>query len=59
MRSPQPTGVLELLKPIAWFALECAFAGGMVFKRSFRLRAMVDCACGSVLAGTLICLGEP
>src|SRR5947208_1240812 len=55
MRSPEPRAVLELLKPITWFAPMWAFACGVVssgFPASARLWAV---AAGVALAGPFVC----
>ena len=55
MRSPQPTAVLELLKPITWFAPMWAFACGVVSSGlSVSARWAVVLA-GVALAGPLVC----
>jgi len=55
MRSPEPRAVLELLKPITWFAPMWAFACGVVssgMPASARLWAV---AAGVALAGPFVC----
>ena len=55
MRSPSPSAVLELLKPITWFAPMWAFACGVVsggWPASARWSVV---AAGVVLAGPLVC----
>ena len=55
MRSPEPRAVLELLKPITWFAPMWAFACGVVssgLPASARLWAV---AAGVALAGPFVC----
>ena len=54
MRSPQPAAVLELLKPITWFAPMWAFGCGVVSSRFFA-PAHWKVVAGIALAGPLIC----
>src|SRR5271154_1947049 len=55
MQRPHPSAVLELLKPITWFAPMWAFACGVVSSGlPLAARWLFVCA-GVVLAGPLIC----
>src|ERR1700755_964516 len=53
MRSPAPSAVLELLKPLTWFAPMWAFACGVV--SSGVSGRWVVAAVGMALAGPLVC----
>lgn len=53
MRTPQPSAVLELLKPITWFAPMWAFACGVVSSGASTRWAAA--AVGVALAGPLVC----
>ena len=55
MRSPQPAAVLELLKPITWFAPMWAFGCGVVSSGLFAPAHWKVVVAGIALAGPLIC----
>lgn len=55
MRSPQPTAVLELLKPITWFAPMWAFACGVVSSGLPTSTRWGFVIAGVALAGPLVC----
>ena len=55
MRSPQPAAVLELLKPITWFAPMWAFGCGVVSSGLFAPAHWKVVLAGVALAGPLIC----
>lgn len=55
MRSPQPSAVLELLKPITWFAPMWAFACGVVSSGLPALSRWTFVIAGVALAGPLVC----
>ena len=55
MRSPQPTAVLELLKPITWFAPMWAFACGVVSSGVPTSARWPVILAGVALAGPLVC----
>ncbi len=52
---PAPSAVLELLKPITWFAPMWAFACGVVSSGAAELSSLFVIAAGVVLAGPLVC----
>jgi len=52
---PQPTAVLELLKPITWFPPMWAFGCGVVSAGPITSGKWVAIAIGIVLAGPLVC----
>jgi chlorophyll/bacteriochlorophyll a synthase len=55
MQRPKPTAVLELLKPITWFAPMWAFACGVVSSGLPLSARWLFIGAGVVLAGPLIC----
>ena len=55
MQRPEPAAVLELLKPITWFAPMWAFACGVVSSGASRVRWVADRLVGVALAGPLVC----
>lgn len=55
MRSPQPRAVLELLKPITWFAPMWAFACGVISSGLPTSARWAIVLAGVALAGPLIC----
>jgi chlorophyll/bacteriochlorophyll a synthase len=55
MSHPAPRAVLELLKPITWFAPMWAFACGLVSSRSGGNSNWLVVAAGVILAGPLVC----
>ena len=55
MRSPQPAAVLELLKPITWFAPMWAFACGVVSSGLSASTHWTVVLAGVALAGPLVC----
>ena len=55
MKSPAPTAVLELLKPITWFAPMWAFACGVVSSGLPLSTRWIFAFAGVVLAGPLVC----
>jgi chlorophyll/bacteriochlorophyll a synthase len=55
MRSPQPAAILELLKPITWFAPMWAFGCGVVSSGFFAPAHWKVVVAGIALAGPLIC----
>ncbi|PPD44787.1 MAG: bacteriochlorophyll/chlorophyll a synthase [Methylocystis sp.] len=55
MQTPKPTAVLELLKPITWFAPMWAFACGIVSSGVSPLSRWSFALAGVVLAGPLVC----
>ena len=55
MQRPNPTAVLELLKPITWFAPMWAFACGVVSSGLPLSARWLFISAGVVLAGPLIC----
>ena len=55
MRSPQPAAVLELLKPITWFAPMWAFACGVVSSGLSASTRWTVVLAGVALAGPLVC----
>ena len=52
---PQPSAVLELLKPVTWFAAMWAFACGVVSSGAPLLENWAFIALGMALAGPLVC----
>lgn len=52
---PQPRAVLELLKPITWFAPMWAFGCGIVSTGEPFLRNLDALLAGAILAGPLVC----
>ncbi len=52
---PQPRAVLELLKPITWFAPMWAFGCGIVSTGEPILRNLDALLAGAILAGPLVC----
>jgi len=52
---PAPAAVLELLKPITWFAPMWAFGCGVVSSGAADLASLPVIAAGVVLAGPLVC----
>lgn len=54
MRSPQPTAVLELLKPVTWFAATWAFGCGVVSGGLFALAHGKVVVAGIARVGPLI-----
>jgi chlorophyll synthase len=55
MKSPEPRAVLELLKPITWFAPMWAFACGVVSSGAPTFTRLGAVAAGVLLAGPLVC----
>ena len=55
MQRPAPSAVLELLKPITWFAPMWAFACGVVSSGSSLSSRWLFAAAGVLLAGPLVC----
>lgn len=55
MQTPKPAAVLELLKPITWFAPMWAFACGIVSSGVSPLSRWSFALAGVVLAGPLVC----
>lgn len=55
MRTPKPAAVLELLKPITWFAPMWAFACGIVSSGVSPLSRWSFALAGVILAGPLVC----
>ncbi|MDP3555326.1 chlorophyll synthase ChlG [Methylocystis sp.] len=55
MQTPKPVAVLELLKPITWFAPMWAFACGIVSSGVSPLSRWSFALAGVVLAGPLVC----
>jgi chlorophyll synthase len=55
MRNPEPRAVLELLKPITWFAPMWAFACGVVSSGAPAFTRLGAVAAGVALAGPLVC----
>jgi chlorophyll synthase len=55
METPKPAAVLELLKPITWFAPMWAFACGIVSSGVSPLSRWSFVAAGVMLAGPLVC----
>jgi chlorophyll/bacteriochlorophyll a synthase len=55
MRSPEPSAVLELLKPITWFAPMWAFGCGVVSSGSSATARWNFVLAGVALAGPLVC----
>src|SRR5471030_1383985 len=55
MRSPHPAAVLELLKPITWFAPMWAFGCGVVSSGLVAPAHWKVVAAGIALAGPLVC----
>lgn len=55
MTAPQPSAVLELLKPITWFAPMWAFMCGVVSSGLVTVDRWLVIAAGILLAGPLVC----
>jgi len=55
MKNPEPTAVLELLKPITWFAPMWAFACGVVSSGAAVATQWGMIVAGVALAGPLVC----
>jgi chlorophyll synthase len=55
MKNPEPTAVLELLKPITWFAPMWAFACGVVSSGAAVSARWGMVSAGVALAGPLVC----
>ncbi len=55
MKNPEPTAVLELLKPITWFAPMWAFACGVVSSGAAVSTRWGMILAGVALAGPLVC----
>ena len=55
MKNPEPTAVLELLKPITWFAPMWAFACGVVSSGAAVSTRWGSILAGVALAGPLVC----
>src|SRR5579871_4604310 len=55
MRSPEPAAVLELLKPITWFAPMWAFACGVISSGLPASTRWMVVLAGTALAGPLVC----
>jgi chlorophyll synthase len=55
MKNPEPTAVLELLKPITWFAPMWAFACGVVSSGAAASTRWAMILAGVALAGPLVC----
>jgi len=55
VKRPAPSAVLELLKPITWFAPMWAFGCGVVSSGAADLQSLPVIALGVLLAGPLVC----
>lgn len=54
-KPPEPAAILELLKPITWFAPMWAFGCGVVSSGAAEVASLPVIAAGVLLAGPLIC----